>query len=173
MQGAVRQLTELARVQPSEVGGFCVGQIVHITKEGRALVDYAGNPVGPMEARSVIDGASDHDNHTQENIPVLLVFENGDPMLPIIVGIVRETFYHPISLEKTALSVKPPREAILDGRKVALDAKEEIVLRCGKSSVTLRKDGKIVVKGGFFPKDWKLDLDFKFCKYLIKIIPID
>ena len=147
MQGVVRQLTELTRVQASEIGGFCVGHIVHISKKGRALVDYAGNPVGPVEARSVIDGASDHDNHSQKNIPVLLVFENGDPMLPIIVGIVRETFYLPISLEETDLSVKPPREAILDGRKVSLDAKEKIVLRCGKSSVTLRKDGKIIVKG--------------------------
>ncbi|MCC6418741.1 MAG: hypothetical protein IT429_10940, partial [Gemmataceae bacterium] len=27
------------------------------------------------------------------------------------------------------------------------DAKEEIVLRCGKSSITLRKDGKVVVLG--------------------------
>lgn len=147
MQGAVRQLTELTRVQPSEVGGFCVGQIVHITKDGRALVDYAGNQGGPVGARSVIDGASDHDNHSQENIPVLLVFENGDPTLPIIVGIIRETLYQATSLKEAASSVKRQREAILDGRKVSLDAKEEIVLRCGKSSVTLRKDGKIIVKG--------------------------
>jgi hypothetical protein len=27
------------------------------------------------------------------------------------------------------------------------DAKDEIQLRCGKSSVTLRKDGKIEIKG--------------------------
>ena len=147
MQGAVRQLIELTMLQPSEVGGFCVGQIVHITKDGRALVDYAGNQGGPVEARSVIDEKSNQDNHCQENIPVLLVFENGDPTLPIIVGIVRETLYPSTPLKETAHSVKPPREAILDGRKVSLDAKEEIVLRCGKSSVTLRKDGKIIVKG--------------------------
>ena len=147
MQGAVRQLTELAILQPSEVGGFCVGQIVHITKDGRALVDYAGNQVGLMEARSVIYERSDQDKCCHENIPVLLVFENGDPTLPIIVGIVRETLYPSISLKEVAFSVKRPREAVLDGRKVSLDAKEEIVLRCGKSSVTLRKDGKIIVKG--------------------------
>ena len=146
MQVAVRQLTELTRVQPSEVGSFCVGQIVHITKEGRALVDYSGNQGGPVEARSVIDEKSNQDNHCQEDIPVLLVFENGDPTLPIIVGIVRKTLYPPTSLKEVAF-VKRPQEAILDGRKVALDAKEEIVLKCGKSSVTLRKNGKIVVKG--------------------------
>lgn len=147
MQGAVRQLIELTMLQPSEVGGFCVGQIVHITKDGRALVDYAGNQGGPVEARSVIDEKSNQDNHCQENIPVLLVFENGDPTLPIIVGIVRETLYPSTSLKEVAFSVKRPQEAILDGRKVSLDAKEEIVLRCGKSSLTLRKDGKIIVKG--------------------------
>ena len=147
MHGAVRQLTELTRVQPSEVCGFCVGQIVHITKDGRALVDFGGNPVGPVEARSIIDGPSKHDIYSQENIPVLLVFENGDLTLPIIVGIVRETLYPSTSLKEAAFSVKRPQEAILDGRKVALDAKEEIVLSCGKSSVTLRKNGKIVVKG--------------------------
>lgn len=147
MQGVVRQLTELTRVQPSEVDGFCIGQIVHITEEGRALVDYAGNQGEPVEARSVIDGKSNQHNHCQENVPVLLVFENGDPTLPIIVGIVRETLYPSTSLKEAAFSVKRPREVIVDGRKVALDAKEEIVLSCGKSSVTLRKDGKIIVKG--------------------------
>jgi hypothetical protein len=38
-------------------------------------------------------------------------------------------------------------EADVDGRRVKLTAKDEIVLECGKASITLRRNGKIVVRG--------------------------
>ena len=39
------------------------------------------------------------------------------------------------------------RDVTVDGRKISIDAQEELTLRCGKSSITLRRDGKIVIKG--------------------------
>jgi hypothetical protein len=45
------------------------------------------------------------------------------------------------------VSLDRPSEAILDGQRIVFDAQNEIVLRCGKSSLTLRKDGKVVVRG--------------------------
>ena len=41
----------------------------------------------------------------------------------------------------------PPEEAVIDGKVVRFEAREEIVLRCGEGSITLRHDGKIVIKG--------------------------
>ena len=38
-------------------------------------------------------------------------------------------------------------EARLDGKHLLIEAEDEIELRCGKGSITIRKDGKIVVKG--------------------------
>ena len=40
-----------------------------------------------------------------------------------------------------------PVDAVLDGRRVVLEAHDEIVLRCGESSISLRKDGKVVIRG--------------------------
>jgi hypothetical protein len=122
-----------------------VGQILEITPEGNPLVDFPGNPSGLVEARSVIQVARGQDLAQLKNLSVLLVFENGDPALPIIVGIVRDALC-PASAQAT-LPVSRPREATIDGTRIVLDAKEEIVLRCGKSSITLARDGKIVVKG--------------------------
>jgi hypothetical protein len=35
----------------------------------------------------------------------------------------------------------------MDGNKLTLSADREIVLKCGKSSITLTRAGKIIVKG--------------------------
>ena len=42
-----------------------------------------------------------------------------------------------------------PLVAVVDGRRVVLDAKDEIVLRCGKASITLRRNGRIVIRGTY------------------------
>jgi hypothetical protein len=42
-----------------------------------------------------------------------------------------------------------PLEAIVDGKRVVLDARDEIVLRCGKASITLRRNGRIVIRGTY------------------------
>lgn len=147
MQRAMTKLIDLNWLWTSEVGGFCVGRIIEITEDGRALVDYPGNPMGSVEARTVITTSFLRDQNV-EALPVLLVFENGDPALPIILGIIRDSLYAPALPEEITLPIEDRlRDVILDGKKVALEAKEKIVLRCGKSSVTLRKDGKILVKG--------------------------
>lgn len=38
-------------------------------------------------------------------------------------------------------------EADVDGKRVKLTAKDEIVLECGKASITLRRNGKVIVRG--------------------------
>jgi len=39
------------------------------------------------------------------------------------------------------------REARVDGRRVVVEGREEVTLRCGKASLTLRADGKVVLRG--------------------------
>jgi len=150
MQGAVTKLFDFNKLEKAESESSCVGQIVQITEQGEALVDYPGNPKGPVKARLVIDALSLPHNPADGSIPVLLFFEKSDPALPIIVGIIRETLYPPPPprpLEEVISPIERPRKVTIDDRKMVLDAKEEIVFRCGKSCVKLRKDGKIIVKG--------------------------
>lgn len=40
-------------------------------------------------------------------------------------------------------------EVDVDGRRVRVVAKDEIVLECGKASITLRRNGRIVIKGTY------------------------
>ena len=147
MQGSFTDLLGLKELVVPEVGNSCVGKIIQITAEGQAVVDYPGNPQGPIMARSVMVTSAKIDNDCYEGNQVLLFFENGNPALPIIVGIVRNTVYSSAPCEEATFSAEKPLDVMLDGKKIVFDAKEEIVLRCGKSSVTLKKDGKIVIKG--------------------------
>jgi hypothetical protein len=69
---------------------------------------------------------------------VLLVFENGDPGLPIITGFVLD--------EAAALRPAQPNGR-RPGAVLELEAGREIVLRCGKSSVELHADGEVIIRG--------------------------
>jgi len=42
-----------------------------------------------------------------------------------------------------------PREPALDGQRVVLEGKREVVLKCGEASITLRSDGKMVLRGAY------------------------
>jgi hypothetical protein len=41
----------------------------------------------------------------------------------------------------------PSVDLFIDRQRIVLSAQQEVVLRCGKASITLTTDGKIVVKG--------------------------
>lgn len=37
----------------------------------------------------------------------------------------------------------------VDGKRVKIDGKDEIVLRCGQASITLRRNGRVVIRGTY------------------------
>ena len=43
----------------------------------------------------------------------------------------------------------PVIEADIDGRRVRIVARDEIVLECGNASITLRRNGRIIIKGTY------------------------
>ena len=45
----------------------------------------------------------------------------------------------------------PPRDldALVDGKRVKIVGADEIVLECGKASITLRRNGKVVIRGAY------------------------
>lgn len=124
-----------------------MGWIVEITEQGIAVVDFPDNPAGPIAARSVLASRDGPGDLGSAGVPVLLAFENRDPSMPIIVGVVRDTLFPPPPPLATILTASRPQTAVLDQQKIVLDAREEIILRCGKGSITLTKEGKIFIKG--------------------------
>lgn len=136
-----------------------VGRLLPGSTATAPLVDFPGNPRGPVRARSAIpmDGAT-VDRAAATGQGAVLVFENGDPRLPIVTGLVwsgqtatpfQELLVAPRSVPVEAVASRLPAEARLDGERVVLEGKREVVLKCGEASITLRSDGKLVLRGAY------------------------
>jgi hypothetical protein len=132
-----------------------VGYLAPGSKPGSAMVDFDGNIAGPLAARSVValDSGTIRDALVSRQ-PVVLLFENGDPTLPIIVGLVPPDpgavlLGNLLKAPAAAPVPAKPTEARVDGKRVVLEGEQEVVLRCGDASITLRRDGKIVLRGAY------------------------
>ena len=78
--------------------------------------------------------------------PAVLVFENGDESLPIVIGLIEPVRVATESQLETKADA-PVVEADVDGRRVRVTAKDEIVLECGPASITLRRNGRVLIRG--------------------------
>jgi hypothetical protein len=70
------------------------------------------------------------------------VFENGDVDRPIVVGVLRGAPGWPIETPGQV-------EVDADGQRMVVTAREQLVLRCGKASITLTKAGKVLIEGSY------------------------
>ena len=110
------------------------------------LVDFPGNPAGPVIARSVvaIDEAT-LSQAVETRRGAVLMFERGRADLPIIVGLLQ-----PAVAEAEARAQVQPEPTVkvdADGKRLELSAHDEIVLRCGPASITLRRNGRVLIRG--------------------------
>ena len=132
-----------------------IGYLAPGSKPGAVVVDFDGNTAGLLSARSIV--ALDEVAIRSALIsrqPVVLLFENGDPSLPIIMGLVPPdpgAVLLGTLLQSPAAAPTPakPTEARVDGKRVVLEGEQEVVLRCGDASITLRRDGKLVLRGAY------------------------
>ena len=124
----------LSVVPPAFSAGPLVGRIASVDLEG-PFVHVPGQKGPPVRARTTLALEA-----TQWARAVgqeaLLVFEQLDLGLPIVVGLIE-----PVR--------RPPVDALVDGRRISLEATDEIVLRCGKASLTLRRNGRVVIRGAY------------------------
>jgi hypothetical protein len=133
------------------VAGHRVGAIVGTCERG-PLVDYPGNPHGPLVARTIVPLPSGVAAEAPGE--ALLVFEHERSDQPIVVGLLVSAAdagggaLHAIG----ALAAAGAARAItarVDGKQVVIDAQDEIVLRCGDASITLRRNGRVVIRGAY------------------------
>jgi hypothetical protein len=83
----------------------------------------------------------------EANQEALVVYENDCADRPIVVGLLAPP---PAAAEVTGSALRSEDvDAVVDGRRVTFDARDEIVLRCGQASITLRRNGRIVVRGTY------------------------
>ncbi|WP_208719574.1 DUF6484 domain-containing protein, partial [Corallococcus sicarius] len=125
------------------------GWVVGFEPGRGVLVDYEGNPEGPLVARSTVpleSKALERAGATRQQ--AVLLFENGDPTRPLLMGLIHAMGDTPL-LDALLDSSDSPRNrgATVDGRRVVIQGKDEIVLECGKASITLRRNGRVIIKG--------------------------
>ena len=121
--------------------GVLTGVLIGFNDEGRTpLVLYPGQPgTAAVAAAATVDL---HGAHIGRQ--VILMFESGDPARPIVMGLLRNR------QQPWALAPQPGQvEVDADGERLIVSAKEQLVLRCGKASITLTKEGKVLIQGAY------------------------
>jgi len=74
---------------------------------------------------------------------VALMFDGGDRDRPIVIGVLRGQAAWPLEAQLAQVEVDA------DGQRMVVSAKEQIVLRCGRASITLTKAGKVLIEGSY------------------------
>jgi len=114
-----------------------VGLLLGFSEAGRPLVNFCGiESSEPIESRTTVPLGSH-----QVGSQVVLIFEQADRFRPIILGVL---------CDPTPTAPKElPLVASMDDEQLILSAKREIVLRCGKASITLTRAGKVIIRGAY------------------------
>jgi hypothetical protein len=119
------------------IDGIVIGTLVAFVDPNQPLVVYPGQQgTAPLVARSSFDLRAEHVGHE-----VTLMFENGDPQKPIVIGRIRVPSAWPLTELPTHVEVET------DGRRLTITAEDQLVLRCGEASITLHRSGKVVIRG--------------------------
>lgn len=121
-----------------------IGRIVGISPAGVPEVEFPGSPAAaPLAAQTAVALASQHVGHD-----VALAFIGGDPLRPLILGVIRPGPEAPAGHGEQP-EAEPRPQVLLDGDRVVLTADREIELRCGKASLVLTRAGKVLIRGAY------------------------
>lgn len=155
-------------------GEIVLGSLVAIDAQGLPLVSYPQCPDGIARPAITTAGISQADVGRQ----VALLFANGDLAKPIMIGLIYSPLYQMldnfmlsstsapassvnadqqvfedvslVSAEKHSVLAGLPTDNVrVDGKRVVIEGEEEVVLMCGESSITLKQNGKIVIRGKY------------------------
>ena len=130
----------LTRTAETVARGAATARFHGFDQDDRPLVlGVPGLPHEVIAARSTVSLAS-----SQVGSTVALVFEQGDPRRPIVVGVLQETRTITVGSERNQHV-----SAQIDDVRLVLSAEREIVLRCGDASITLTRAGKVLIRGTY------------------------
>lgn len=120
-----------AEAPAPRIEGVVVGALAAFDASGAPRVTFPGGPEGGLAARAMT--ALGPEDVGRE---VALLFEAGDPSRPVVMG-------------RMHASAEARPTATADGKSIEIRAEKEIVLACGKASITLTRAGKILIRGEY------------------------
>lgn len=117
-----------------------VGEVVEALPTGRVLVRWEDGRGEPTERElPIVRGLE-----LQEGDRVLL--EKPENWPDYLVTNAIEQSFEPSGEIETEMSDLAIR---VDGKRVEIEAADEIVLKCGEASITLRRNGRVVIRGTY------------------------
>ena len=137
-------------------GEIILGTIAGIDGQGQPLVDFPENTSGqPLAAISTVSITAAHVGRN-----AALLFAKGDPHSPVIMGLIHSPLHdlivaydaksHELPTEEApASSALKVDDVTIDGKRIVLEGREEVVIKCGEASITLTKAGKILIRGNY------------------------
>jgi len=126
-------------LQPN-LEGVTIGVLVSLDEKQKPLVVFPANP----QENAILARTTVRLNNDDIGKEVALLFEQGDPRYPLIIGRIQKPITAPPS---TSTEQSPQVE--LDEEHLVLSAKQSITLKCGKASITLTKSGKVLLRGSY------------------------
>ncbi len=127
------------KLLPPPIDGLVIGILAGLTPEGipEVSISLPGLPER-LTTRSLCPVGPE-----RIGTQCALLFEQGNPERPLIMG-----FLHQIEAPLQTKGQALP-EATVDGKRITFEAQDEIVLRCGKASITLTRAGKVLIRGAY------------------------
>lgn len=120
------------------IHGLVIGELLALREDGTPLVALSGQPGHALPALSLVDLHA-----AQIGLRVALMFDGGDPRCPVVVGVPQGQRAWPVEMNPGQVDVD------VDGKRMVIRANEQLVLRCGKASITLTKAGKVLIDGSY------------------------
>ncbi len=129
--------------------GLIVAVIAGVDADGRPLLRW-GKARSEARPARVVWMQNSPDWAACKGLRAIAGFEDGDEERPILLGLLdappaAETSEAAVHVDAPAR----PEEARLDGERVVLSADKEIVLKCGRASITLTRAGKVLIRGAY------------------------
>ena len=143
------------RLAPGEI---VLGKITSIDALGQPMVDFLQNITNkPISAITTLPLEQSHVSRQ-----VALLFNQGDFSQPIVTGLIHSPLQvmldnyqqNEITMVESSKNVElvgniKADDVCIDGKKITLEAKDEMVFKCGQSSITLTKEGKVLIRGKY------------------------
>lgn len=144
-QDSLLEIFSISQDKLRRIGNTLTGLLRGFDGTGTPLVEFQGNPGG----NAVAACSTVHLKPAHIGSEVVLSFDDGNPLRPIVLGIIKQGKNAKNPTMKHFPEDAAVQEIEVDGERVIIDARKEIVLRCGESSITLTQSGKIIIRGTY------------------------
>lgn len=151
-------------VQGVPADEILIGRLEGIDEQGQPLVSFGiGESVGPLQAIATVSVTPQHIGRQ-----VGLLFAKNNTNSPVLIGYIHsplhslldnieiadtpdvdEAVFDGAEVVADGISKNQNNDVLIDGNRVVLEGKDEVVLKCGDASISLNKNGKIAIRGKY------------------------